>query len=227
MPYPSISARHCKQFALAAIGLCVFGFALLRRVQAQPPKTYLQTTWSVDIDFRHGASGLNETPIYTFAIVSPPSGGCPYPLPTAPSTDLTICPGDTVQWSVHTNQKKAHLRIFQGNRIFSDSNGKTKRLDANEGQPASGTTDSNVTPNTYEYCVAVFDPQENNHVYIDDPKIIVGGSLLNANRLVDQIEERAVKLGKLESMKRNPKALEDTNQLLKLIQDIKDQLHPK
>lgn len=178
------SKRRFLLLAVTVIGLCVLAFPSVHRGQTQPKtKAYLPTTWLVNIDFTHAGATLNETPQYTFKMLSPASGGCPYPLPTPPSTDLRICQGDIVQFAVQTNQKKSHLRIFQKNKIFLDANRiKTERLDGDEVHNANGPTDPGMI-GPYEYCVAVVDPQENNHVYIHDPQIIIGtGSNLDKDK---------------------------------------------
>lgn len=171
------SKRRFWLLVLTVIALCVLAFPSVHRAQTQPKtKSYIQTTWLVEIDFRHvDPNKLKETPTYKFSIVAPASGGCPYPLPTGSSTTLNICQGDIVQFAVHTNQKKAHLRIFQKDKIFLDANGnKTERLDGDEVNNANGPTDPGIITGTYEYCVAAVDPQENNHLYIHDPQIIIG-----------------------------------------------------
>jgi hypothetical protein len=202
------SLSNTKRILFVLSLITVSSLLFFRNAQAQPPTTWTATTWTVLIDVTDKVSGtVKETPGYTYTRTPGSCADSP-----ANAFTLYICDGDTVQWKTKTNNNNpSYLRIFlvQSNVLDDVYGNATQRFDVTNGLPTTGgqtdpTVNSSGTP--YEYCVAVFD-KTSNHLYIHDPKIIIG-------------------TGGLEPMFRKDIS-EDVERLYKLVLSMRNALQPK
>ncbi len=186
-----------RSVVLAAV-VATFGIYLTPRASAQ------STAWTITVDVRSG----QEKPNYTVSSVPAGASNC---LPANPNPPLSpehlyICAGDSVYWTLMTNGKKGKLSVYQKDFFIYKATTPTKWFHADEGkQSDGGTTDVNGTKGQeHEYSVAVFDDNSgNSHLYVHDPKIIIGTGVADAvvrkmERICDQkpTESEAVKLCK-------------------------------
>lgn len=185
----------CKRFAVLAIAAAAFSVLFISAAEAQaapPPPPPPPTTWTITVDVSSG----NEKPSYT---VSPPANGhnCagtnPHPVPSAEY--LYICPGDTVQWEVKTKGGNGKLSVYQKDKFLYKGATSTQWFHTKEGQPPdSGTTQGNAAKGTeHEYCIAAFDDDSANpHLFVHDPKIVIGtGNREEAliNSIIDEAQQ--------------------------------------
>jgi hypothetical protein len=149
------------------------------------------TTWTIIVT----AVGTNSIPTYS---VSPPVGGCPFPVIQDPK-NLYICPGDTVQWQAATsgtgpNKMHNKMWIFHEDFILLDEDGDpTQGFHATDAAVTKGgTTDpAAVLYVPHKYHVSVFD-KLTKLKYSDDPKIIIGGT--NVGILINFVKSICVQL---------------------------------
>jgi hypothetical protein len=87
-----------------------------------------------------------------------------------PNNTLTVNNGDEVKWEAKTSG--THPRYRAGIRFTPTSPFTVSDIQWSENAPGGGVTQHT---GTFYYCVGVFD-HLNHEIYVDDPKIIVGGS---------------------------------------------------
>ena len=157
----------------------VFAFAITALTVALASNAKaLSTTWKIKIDVSSG----NEKPSYS---VTPPAnthncaGANPSPAPSAEY--LYICAGDSVQWEVKTKGGNGKLSVYQKDLFLYKGAAQAQWFHAKEGQSDGGTTDVNTPKGqVHEYSVAVFDDDSANpHLYVHDPKIIIGTGIVD------------------------------------------------
>ena len=207
--------------------------ALLRsstRVATPLPAPCNSTTgqcWKVDITF---SAGNPDTVDYKI-VPDPSTSKCKYS--GAGKNDLQICQGDIVNWEIHTDIKTAHMVISQSDSILADITASSKpRLEADEGtQTSNPGVNANVKPGTYEYCVAAYDRNDGvKHLYVNDPKIIVGGNLSLVER-VSQLADKSTELIPIVKedpmVKNKKKAEQDLKKVIDILTNLKDSLKRK
>jgi hypothetical protein len=128
------------------------------------------TTWIVTINVEDKNGKIKEDPDYT--VERTVIGSC---ADSPSASPLYICAGDTVRWKVKSNHGNDSLGIVQPDKILLDDHGDpSKRFRAENGAQTTGGATKITTPlKSYEYAVTVHD-KDNDHLYIDDPKIIIG-----------------------------------------------------
>ncbi len=160
-----------RKILVYAIMVSVSGVLLAANLKAQ-------TTWTITVD----ATGATDPPKYT---VDPapdsPTKNCagrnPIPKPTADY--LYICRGDRVQWNLITNGGQGLLTIHQNEGFHHGANSPTQWYRTIENQSLAYLTTAKTDPQfTYKYCVALYD--NNGSLYSHDPKIIIGGTNVEA-----------------------------------------------
>jgi len=223
--------KHPIRILFLSIAVLFFG-AILRsgtRAASTPspspaPTGCMASTkqcWKVDITF---SAGNPDTVSYNIS-PSPSKSKCNA---SAGPDVLQICAGDIVNWEIHTDIKTAHMVISQSDSILADIavSGKP-RLEADEGtQTSNPGVKANVQPGSYEYCVLAYDRYDGvKHVYVNDPKIIVGGNLYSSAKLANQIERDGKVLAKRAGAKQKEDADQALNKLLQALTDLKHQLH--
>ncbi len=154
--------RPCVAFALTFLA-SAFGFVSATRAQ---------TTWTITV----AATGAGPKPKYSLQCTSSLTGAV-IACPNNPSPDeITINMNDTVKWCT-----KAHNEVWitHDDPILDDSSGqKTHHHHAKDNICDGGPVDKGtlVDPTTkHEYYVFAFDSQ-NKNLYVDDPRIIIGGT---------------------------------------------------
>ena len=164
-------------------------------------------TWTITIH----ETGSGQKPYYT---VSPPArtGKCSDPENPAPTAAmLTVCPGDTVQWNVAPNAS-ANLLLYTEESCLQDANGASQWFDSKA--PILATVNPHAAAGEqYKYYVSVYD-DSSKHLYVDDPKFIIGGGKHFGRILHDDIE----------ALKQDTEVLKQDTQALE--QDI-ETLHAK
>jgi len=169
--YPDIRNALIPLIAISLISICFTCSA------------EAQTTWLVLVDVSSG----NDTPTY---LVSPQNADTCDPSHKSQGNngDVYVCPNDTVLWmakSKQDNQTKMqhhHLIIAQEDGILVKTPGSDPIhiFHAHEGGRDGGAIYEPVPPDgpeNHEYSVFVFDKVAN-YLYVDDPKIIIGGTRL-------------------------------------------------
>jgi hypothetical protein len=160
-----------------------------------------QTTWTINID----ATGNQPKP-NGYTVARKDTGtACKYNNSNSDAPKLRVCGDDTVQWVASTapnssGEMKNELFIFHEDRVLID--GTTKHLNqlfhSSDGNPAGGKVDSGaVQPGKdvdHEYYVAVYD-RSNKKWYVEDPKIIIGGT--RATDLVLDLQKDCKQLNRL------------------------------
>lgn len=186
MPAQSIFGLCWKRFSVYVTAVAAFSLLLVANASANTTRTIL-----MDV------SGGNEKPSYSVSPlpsgVSDCSGTNSIPPPSAEY--LYICPGDTVEWKLKTRGKKGRMTVFQKDAFLTRPGDSTTSqwFHASEGSSDSGTSDVNAGPGEHEYCVAVFDNNGSlTHLYAHDPKIIIGGTLLEV--LIKDLQADCAKL---------------------------------
>lgn len=142
------------------------------------PRAMAYTTWTITVDVHTG----KEKPVYGFSYdVYPSCAG----LPVASAQrveNLTICPGDIVQWKPITTGGNGLLTIHQKEGFRHGVNVPSQWFHGEEGgNPAILTTAVTDKAYSHEYCVAVYDDTGSPYnLYSHDPKIIIGGTNIEA-----------------------------------------------
>ena len=174
-----ISISAASRLATVAFAL-VTAFAILP-VHAQESAvqtstvTRAQINWVIQIT--EPSSGTK--PEYKILNPSPlPKLQCPFSLfdPGQGPKTVRVCQGDTVQWSANTPGMQSELYIYHDDPIFDYKGGSPQGFHASNGDmtdPASIKLGDNLR-GSHEYHLALFD-KSTNHLYLEDPKIIIGG----------------------------------------------------
>lgn len=179
-----------------------------------------QTTWIVTVDVKGG----NTTPTYQ---VTPAPGGTGDTCAPAPHNtqgtngDVYVCTNDSVFWEAASkpdNQQKMHnhLIIGQEDAILDGTNDSTPIhiFHTPEGGKVGGAIDEFSDVGDYKYSVFVFDKVANGF-YIDDPKIIIGGTNLEIQLV--RLENALAPL--LAEIAKDPKASEREKKLAAKVQN--------
>jgi hypothetical protein len=105
-----------------------------------------------------------------------------------PYNSLTVSNGDEVKWQAITSG--THPRYRAGIHFTTPSPFTVPEIKWSENAPMGGITQA-PAPGDYYYSVGVFD-HLNHEIYVDDPKIIVGGStpLQQAEVELGEVEEK-------------------------------------
>jgi hypothetical protein len=222
----SFCAKHWW-LILFSIAIIALGFPRLKVTKAQvsPPRSLPQRVqWFVTVDFTN-VGDYDDFPDYTVTSVPPRvNGDCPSEAPDC----LNISPGDFISWQAVTTKNshkkmKHDLAVYLQDNILNDPKGApTHTFRATDG---NWTTDdgggANATPDPtkqYEYCITVYDKVKK-RVYADDPKIMIGGVLLDSKKeLVEALGKNVSQLGKLVPED------SDAGKLVKNIQDLVNKL---
>jgi hypothetical protein len=211
-----------QRFATFFIALGVLGLL-------SPFSATAQVNWLVTVTFTTNATtGDHQT--YSVTRTPATGGNCPYGVPDDGGYHLRICQRDTLSWSVVTPSNQNEVRIFHQHAVLDDSSGqKTHLFQAkNSAATSGGQVDGSVTPNDYEeyeYCIAVYDIT-NQHLYLHDPKIIIGtGGKLAPSDLVKILERDAEQLNESLRNDSNADVKEDLEKLRKIIHNLKERLH--
>lgn len=165
MPTDSVFGTTCKSVLLCLIAV----IWVLTTPLAQATK------WTIHVTIT-GPEQLSYT-------VDPPNAlDCDGSKPVA--NQLCIKAGDEVNWDVHTSGGKGWLTVYHKDAFLFKSGVSARYFHAQESQSDGGASDPKPPffRKSHEYVVAVFDDEgSNSHLYIDDPKIIVGGSVMAAS----------------------------------------------
>jgi hypothetical protein len=154
------------------------------------PGSKAQTTWTITVDATKG----NDPPEYK---IDPPAdspkkncaGANPNPKPSADY--LYICRGDNVQWNLITTGGQGLLTIHQSEGFHHGASSPVQWYRAVERTKLAYLTTAKTDPIfTYKYCVALYD--NNGSLYSHDPKIIIGGTNVEAE--IEQFKNVYVQL---------------------------------
>jgi hypothetical protein len=146
------------------------------------------------------------TPVKYLVTIDVRSGSISYSVsPTIDPHIMKVNVNDEITWQVKSagSHPKHHAAVlFIATTPFLDTNGQPATTfqwsdsdDANIGVGGGKTQ----TKGTHEYCVAVFDKAKGK-LYLDDPKIIVGGTVDAKGQIVEAESELRAVRAKIESI---------------------------
>jgi hypothetical protein len=224
----------CTGAAVCAAALLVVGAVGSLRGGTSPARAVSKTPWKVEVDLTAYPDPSKDKAVFKFSPGAHDDECSDGGFSQAPDTnDLCVSEGETISWLVKTSTGHAQVVIALHGQFLDDGSAAHKpiqRIDTVEGK---WTDNFSVTQGTssiygYDYCIAAYDATaQPPHFYVVDPKMIVGGSRLNTEKLINQIEIRLTRLRGQKRVEADSKAESDVNQLLKIIKDLKDQLHLK
>jgi hypothetical protein len=150
-----------------------------------------------------------SAPVLYFVIIHVRNGSLSYTVsPPNDPLNMDVKVNDEIHWKVEfTSHSQFQAAIlFRDTTPFVKNDGSALKTFQWSGGTAGGTAQ---TQGNHEYCVAVFDKRTQS-LCLDDPKIIVGGTVDAEATIVEaQVELRDVK-GKVESIeKKLRKAIEE------------------
>jgi hypothetical protein len=159
-----------KHFVTLAIGFAVFGGLFVTNAKAQG------TTWTVTID----VNGKKDRPGYSFksAPLNAPNCVGVNPKPAPDAEHLYVCLGDTINWIATASSAKYTITVFTEEAILDGPDTVATQWfhgssDGTTTLPAGGPIDEHAALTRHQYSVGVFDIAAN-HLYVHDPKIIIG-----------------------------------------------------
>jgi len=157
------------------------------------PRAKAYTTWTITID----ATGNGPKPA-GYSLSRTDTGiPCEYTNSSSGARSLTVCPKDVVLWVASTapgssGKKKNELFVFQEDTILLDGdNNSVQTLHSSDGAATGGTIDPTATLLGHEYYVVVYD-RSNKKWYMEDPKIIIGGTQVPS--LMEDIQKNCKQL---------------------------------
>jgi hypothetical protein len=197
------------------------GAILLLVLLPLPPESKAQSVaWTVTIT----ADPSSEDPTYMQVLANPLSvPSCVKP-PSLLPTEIWACPGDTVNWQAATPKNPAskkmqsEMHIHHPTKILRHPGtvNVKHRVRAFDGGSDGGTIDAQAIAGAkYEYCVSIYDQvydQKNPHLFIHDPKIVIGGKPVLTG-LLDDIQKKVEELQNL--VRENANAEKLTQQMLR------------
>jgi hypothetical protein len=206
----------------------IFSVALALLGLFSPFGVKAQVSWLVTITF---TTANKDLPTYSVSRTPPTGGTCPYGVPDDGGYHLRICKNDTVTWTAATPSNQNSVRIFFEHAVLDANTGaKTHYFQTqNTAATTGGTVDTSVTPDDFEeypYSIAVYDIQ-NTHLYLHEPKIIIGkGSSVSANEAVTFLERDLALLDKSIQGKPDAEVVQDDLKKMRgIVHNLKEHLH--
>jgi len=201
---PDASGVSRREFIAGAGGVAAAGYLVVGGDTASAQSTSPVKTWAVAID-------ATKTPHFGY---SEPSLG------STSADPLPVNGGDIVTWGISLPNHRRHTVIFfKEETPFLDTNRKPVWWfhGSESDEPIGGKgvcIDPNAFPgDEFPYTVIVFD-EDANHIYLDDPKILIATKLLGEKQAREDVitarhkikkasKELDEALGRLESAERN------------------------
>jgi plastocyanin len=147
---------------------------------------------SMSVGTELGSSQSTPVQVHYVVTIDVRSGSFSYTVsPKGDPHNLEVNRGDEVKWLVKTSGPKHRgAALFIKTTPFIDAHGNPVRpFHWSDTDETSTGYSAGLAQNkgTHEYCVAVFD-ENTGQLYLDDPKIIVGGAALDARAEIIEAE---------------------------------------
>lgn len=179
--------------------------------------TSAQTKWTITVNVASG----NERPVYKVKPDDVPDCNGNQP-PNA--ENLAVCPGDEVDWQLITNASPNEGTVYF--HPFPDQQGNTDQWLHSNGGKIVLKVATNAKVGTYEYAIGVRDNGGHKpyHVFVHDPKIMIGTGL--ENNLLREMEKEVDKMDEIcrPPLKSESKADPQLETLCRDVEDLKKRL---
>lgn len=218
MLYNSVLSRSCKHRLALAITVVALSIAFA-------PAAKAQITWTITV----GVPGTGTAPTYNLSCLATGTTTPPVPCPSTDPTVITVNRNDSVYWQIGSTSN-IELWIIHDDAIVDDASGTaTHHHHAKKGTPPErdgGKVDINAPVSTDKHKYSVFAYDLNSKIlYYDDPRIIIGGSGIEAS--LGAIEMNCEALRKKLEAGPDAEDAKDANALCKQIEALQESLESK